>query len=256
MVGCVRTPLCRQNVRWCWEQWRGPLPPCPLRRCLWPQSQWDFLWSVQSTGCSTEKNSLYFTDISGSNSSKKWVKDASSFVWNQINLWYYYKSRTLCIKIGLLGVFPHTHTSLFLLFDGPSSEPEQSNLYCKFLWWHILGESYSWWWFFVVAVNQAFTLRQMYGKRWPSVFLIFLAVLPGTCLYCYRGSTPPPPSGYGTEWKRCCAAPCCGRPATATRRVDARSHILEKSFIFLRAHTLDWIIIATQKSMRCRYMNN
>ena len=61
-VGCVRTRLCRQNVRSCWEQWRGPPPPSPLRRCLSPQSRWDFLWSVRSAGADTEKrfvNNIY-----------------------------------------------------------------------------------------------------------------------------------------------------------------------------------------------------
>ncbi len=34
-------------------------------------------------------------------------------------------------------------------------------------------------------------------------------VLPGTCLYCCHGCTPPPLSGLETECKRCCAGLCC-----------------------------------------------
>lgn len=57
-VGCVHRPLCRRSVRWCWVRWRGPPPLSPLQRCPSPQSQWDFLWSVQSAGDSVEKSSL------------------------------------------------------------------------------------------------------------------------------------------------------------------------------------------------------
>lgn len=45
-------------------------------------------------------------------------------------------------------------------------------------------------------------------------------MLPGTCLYCCRGCTPPPPSGLGTECTRCCAGLCCLWPEGKQSRED------------------------------------
>lgn len=43
-------------------------------------------------------------------------------------------------------------------------------------------------------------------------------LLPGTCLYCCHGCTPPPPSGLGTECTRCCAGLCCLWPCWERRK--------------------------------------
>lgn len=77
--------------------------------------------------------------------------------------------------------------------------------------------------------------------------------LPGTCRCCCRGCTPPPPSGRGTECRRCCAGLCClwpegkesggGRSARAGRkrgrqRKSARGATTENAVIFERRRHL------------------
>ena len=90
-------------------------------------------------------------------------------------------------------------------------------------WSQILDNFYSY--------RTNFYSTMLYRNIWPR--FEFLNVLPGTCLCCCHGSTPPPLSGYGIEWKKCCAAPCCVRPATTTTasRMSGWAHLLEQSFI-------------------------
>ncbi len=55
------------------------------------------------------------------------------------------------------------------------------------------------------------------GKRFQSIFC-FCETVPGTCLCLCHGSTPPPPCGFWTACRRCCAGPYSSPPVTTQQK--------------------------------------
>lgn len=49
-------------------------------------------------------------------------------------------------------------------------------------------------------------------------FFCFCRTVPGTCLCLCHGCTPPPPSGFWTACRRCCAGPYSSPPATTQQK--------------------------------------
>lgn len=93
---------------------------------------------------------------------------------------------------------------------------------CKCYWYFRIGIFKVWfvhpWW--CVSCYQGVHFNH---------YKMCLTPIPETCQYCCHGSTPPPPSGCGREWRKCCAAPYCVQPETGRREKRLGVPLLQTS---------------------------